>query len=69
MSTGLTNSRPSEKTGVAAAPYKERVLIIGGGFAGIAAARGIKVEIVKTGSRSLSSRFSRRCWVRPRTSP
>jgi hypothetical protein len=30
-------------------------------FAGIAAARGLKVEIVKTGSRSLSSRFSLRC--------
>jgi pyruvate/2-oxoglutarate dehydrogenase complex dihydrolipoamide dehydrogenase (E3) component len=29
-------------------------LIIGGEFAGIAAARGLKVEIVKTGSRSLS---------------
>jgi hypothetical protein len=27
-------------------------LIIDGGFAGIAAARGLKVEIVKTGSRS-----------------
>jgi NADH dehydrogenase FAD-containing subunit len=33
-------------------------LIIGGGFAGIAAARGLKVEIVKTVSRSLSSRCS-----------
>ena len=51
ISTGLTNSCPPEKARVAAAPEKERVLIIGGGFAGIAAARGLKVEIVKTGSR------------------
>jgi hypothetical protein len=60
---------PPEKARVAAAPEKERVLITGGGFAGIAAARGLKVEIVKTGSRSLSSRFSLRCSVRSRTSP
>jgi succinate dehydrogenase/fumarate reductase flavoprotein subunit len=60
MSAGLTNSRPPEKAGVAAAPYKEPVLIIGGGLAGVAAALGLKIEIVKAGSRSLSSRFPHR---------
>jgi hypothetical protein len=59
----------ASKSAVASAPKKERVLIIGGGFAGLLAARGLKVEIVKTSSRSLSSRRSHRCWVRRRTSP
>jgi hypothetical protein len=67
--TGLTTAARPKKCSVAAASEKERVLIIGGGFAGIAAGRGLKVEIVNTGSRYLSSRFSHRCWVRPRTSP
>jgi hypothetical protein len=44
-------------------------LIIGGGFVGIAAERGLKVEIVKTGPRSLRSRFSHCCRVRRRRSP
>jgi hypothetical protein len=47
---------------------EERVLIIGGGFAGIAATRRLKVEIVKTGSHSLSSRCSQRR-VRRRMTP
>jgi heterodisulfide reductase subunit A-like polyferredoxin len=49
-------------------PLEERVLIIGGGFAGIAAARRLKVEIVKTGSDTLSSRCSQRR-VRRRMTP
>ena len=43
MSTVLTKSFPQEKPAVTkAVPNKKRVLIVGGGFAGIAAARALK---------------------------
>src|SRR4030088_660671 len=43
MTTVLTKSFPQEKPPVTkAAPDKKRVLIVGGGFAGIAAARALK---------------------------
>jgi NADH dehydrogenase len=43
MSTVLTKSFPPEQPVVATAvPRKKRVLIVGGGFAGIAAARALK---------------------------
>ena len=43
MTTVLTKSFPQEKPPVKkAAPDKKRVLIVGGGFAGIAAARALK---------------------------
>src|SRR6202011_938093 len=43
MTTVLTKSFPQEKPpGTKAAPGKKRVLIVGGGFAGIAAARALK---------------------------
>jgi NADPH-dependent 2,4-dienoyl-CoA reductase/sulfur reductase-like enzyme len=43
MRTVLTNSAPQESPTVAdAAPLKKRVLIVGGGFGGIAAARALK---------------------------
>jgi NADH dehydrogenase len=43
MTTVLTKSFPQEKPPVAmAVPGKKRVLIVGGGFAGIAAARALK---------------------------
>jgi len=43
MTTVLTKSFPQEKPLVPrAGPVKKRVLIVGGGFAGIAAARGLK---------------------------
>jgi hypothetical protein len=45
MNTGLANSRPPEKAGAAAVPQKQRVLIISGWFAGVAAGHGLKVEI------------------------
>ena len=52
MTTVLTKSFPQEKPPVAmAVPGKKRVLIVGGGFAGIAAARALKradVEITLT---------------------
>jgi hypothetical protein len=41
-------------------PFCELATVANLRFAGIAAARGLKVEIVKTGSRSLSSRCSHR---------
>ena len=54
MSTVLTKCFPPEKPIVAnAARSKKRVLIVGGGFAGIAAARALKradVEITRGGS-------------------
>ena len=43
MTTVLTKSFPEEKPLVTnAVPGKKRVLIVGGGFAGIAAARALK---------------------------
>src|ERR1700690_620287 len=43
MTTVLTKAFPQEKPPVSrAVPDKKRVLIVGGGFAGIAAARGLK---------------------------
>src|SRR6202451_4087528 len=43
MTTVLTRAFPQEKPPVPrAVPDKKRVLIVGGGFAGIAAARGLK---------------------------
>jgi NADH:ubiquinone reductase (H+-translocating) len=56
MTTVLTKSFPEEKPSVAkAVPGKKRVLIIGGGFAGIAAARALKranVEITLVDRRN-----------------
>src|SRR6266481_7421842 len=56
MTTILTKSFPQEKPPVTkAAPGKKRVLIVGGGFAGIAAARALKranVEITLVDRRN-----------------
>src|SRR5258705_2765393 len=42
MTTVLTKSFPQETPTVKAVPGKKRVLIVGGGFAGIATARALK---------------------------
>ena len=56
MTTVLTKSFPQEKPPVTnAVPDKKRVLIVGGGFAGIAAARALKranVEITLVDRRN-----------------
>src|SRR6202041_3835629 len=56
MTTVLTKSFPQEKPPVTkAVPGKKRVLIVGGGFSGIAAARALKranVEITLIGRRN-----------------
>src|ERR1700687_2730280 len=56
MSTVLTKSFPQEKPAVTkAVPGKKRVLIVGGGFAGIAAARALKradVDITRIDRRN-----------------
>src|SRR4051812_10195400 len=56
MTTVLTKSFPQEKPAVTkAVPGKKRVLIVGGGFAGIAAARALKradVEITLVDRRN-----------------
>src|ERR1700753_3113903 len=56
MTTVLTKSFPEEKPSAAkSVPGKKRVLIVGGGFAGIAAARALKranVEITLTDRRN-----------------
>src|SRR5579864_154105 len=55
VSTVLTNGLPRENPTVANAPLKKRVLIVGGGFAGIAAARALKrsdVDVVLVDRRN-----------------
>jgi NADH dehydrogenase len=55
MTTILTKSFPQEKPPVRAVPGEKRVLIVGGGFAGIAAARALKranVEITLVDRRN-----------------
>jgi NADH:quinone reductase (non-electrogenic) len=55
VSTVLANSFPRENPTVANAPLKKRVLIVGGGFAGIAAARALKradVDVVLVDRRN-----------------
>jgi NADH:ubiquinone reductase (H+-translocating) len=63
MRTVLTNSVPQESPTVAdAAPLKKRVLIVGGGFGGIAAARALKradVEVL----RRIDAINNRRVWA------
>jgi choline dehydrogenase-like flavoprotein len=75
MTSGLTKCFPPEKPFVAkAAPRKKRVLIIGGGFAGISTARALErsdVEIMLIDLRNhhifslFCSRLRPRFWHRP----
>jgi NADH dehydrogenase len=49
MSAMLADSRPDQATAVvdAPSPKRKRVVIIGGGFAGLAAARALRIPMLR----------------------